>query len=47
MSRIFASRGHNTTLWPGFTCEFWRRTRHVDARNYKLTPQCYSVTYKR
>ena len=28
--------GKNTTLWPGFTFEFRRRTRHFDARNYIL-----------
>lgn len=30
------ARGKNTTLWPGFTFEFRRRTRHFDARNYTL-----------
>ena len=33
------ARGHNTTLWPGFTIEFRRRTRHFDARHYDLMPQ--------
>ena len=33
------ARGHNTTLWPGFTFEFRRRTRHFDIRNYTLIPQ--------
>jgi cation diffusion facilitator CzcD-associated flavoprotein CzcO len=33
------ARGHNTTIWPGFTFEFRRRTRHFDAQHYKLTPQ--------
>jgi len=33
------ARGHNTTLWPGFTFEFRRRTRHFDARHYNLMPQ--------
>jgi cation diffusion facilitator CzcD-associated flavoprotein CzcO len=33
------ARGHNTTLWPGFTFEFRRRTRHFDSRNYNLIPQ--------
>ncbi len=27
----------NTTLWPGFTFEFWRRTRHFDPQHYKLS----------
>ncbi|MEO8972812.1 MAG: NAD(P)/FAD-dependent oxidoreductase [Ktedonobacteraceae bacterium] len=31
--------GHNTTLWPGFTFEFRRRTRHFDQQHYDLTPQ--------
>jgi cation diffusion facilitator CzcD-associated flavoprotein CzcO len=30
--------GRNTTLWPGFTWEFWLRTRHFDAAKYTLTP---------
>ncbi len=28
--------GRNTTLWPGFTFEFWRRTRHFDPQHYNL-----------
>ncbi len=31
-----ASR-HNSTLWPGFTWEYRRRTRRFDAANYRLT----------
>jgi cation diffusion facilitator CzcD-associated flavoprotein CzcO len=30
--------GHNTTLWPGFTFEFRRRTRHFDPQHYELIP---------
>lgn len=30
--------GHNTTLWPGFTFEFRRRTRHFDQKRYDLIP---------
>jgi cation diffusion facilitator CzcD-associated flavoprotein CzcO len=30
--------GRNTTLWPGFTWEYWLRTRRFDARHYLLTP---------
>ncbi len=30
---------HNTTIWPGFTFEFRRRTRHFDPQHYYLTPQ--------
>jgi cation diffusion facilitator CzcD-associated flavoprotein CzcO len=33
------ARGHNTTLWPGFTFEFRRRTRHFDPQHYDLIPQ--------
>ncbi len=32
------ARGHNTTLWPGFTFEFRRRTRRFDPHHYTLTP---------
>jgi cation diffusion facilitator CzcD-associated flavoprotein CzcO len=28
---------HNTTLWPGFTWEYRRRTRRFDVANYRLT----------
>ncbi|MFL5660392.1 MAG: 4-hydroxyacetophenone monooxygenase, partial [Ktedonobacteraceae bacterium] len=31
--------GRNTTLWPGFTFEFRRRTRHFDPQHYSLLPQ--------
>lgn len=31
--------GRNTTLWPGFTFEFRRRTRHFDVQHYDLIPQ--------
>ncbi len=33
------ARGHNTTLWPGFTFEFRRRIRHFDTQHYQLTAQ--------
>jgi len=32
------ARGRNTTLWPGFTFEFRRRTRHFDPQHYDLIP---------
>lgn len=32
-------RGHNTTLWPGFTFTFRNLTRHFKPEVYKLTPQ--------
>jgi hypothetical protein len=31
--------GRNTTLWPGFTFEFRRRTRHFDVQHYDLIPR--------
>ncbi len=33
------AKGRNTTLWPGFTWEFRRRTRHFDPAHYTLQPQ--------
>ncbi len=33
------ARGRNSTLWPGFTYEFRRKTRRFDAASYALTPQ--------
>jgi len=33
------ARGHNTTLWPGFTFEFRYRTRRFDPQHYILTSQ--------
>ncbi|GAC1358474.1 MAG: NAD(P)/FAD-dependent oxidoreductase [Ktedonobacteraceae bacterium] len=30
------ARGHNTTLWPGFTFEFRYRTRHFDLQHYNV-----------
>ena len=33
------ANGNNTTLWPGFTFEFRRRTRHFDQQHYDLVPQ--------
>jgi cation diffusion facilitator CzcD-associated flavoprotein CzcO len=29
------SRGRNTTIWPGYTWDFRRRTRHFDRSNYE------------
>ncbi len=31
--------GKNTTLWPGFTFEFWLKTRRFDAHDYLLQPR--------
>jgi cation diffusion facilitator CzcD-associated flavoprotein CzcO len=28
--------GRNPTLWPSFTFDYWRQTRHVDVRDYRL-----------
>lgn len=33
------ANGRNTTLWPGFTFEFWHRTRHFDPQHYDVIPQ--------
>ncbi len=30
------ARGHNTTIWPGFSLEFRLRTRHFDPQSYIL-----------
>jgi cation diffusion facilitator CzcD-associated flavoprotein CzcO len=32
------ARGRNTTLWPGFTFEFRRRTRRFDPQHYDVLP---------
>lgn len=37
------ARGHNTTIWPGFTWEYRARTRHFDPADYHLTPQMARV----
>lgn len=37
------AKGHNTTLWPGFTFEYRRRTRRFDPQHYNLIPQQASV----
>ncbi|HXR66541.1 MAG TPA: NAD(P)/FAD-dependent oxidoreductase [Ktedonobacteraceae bacterium] len=36
-SWYLASGGRNTTLWPGFTFEFRRRTRHFDRQSYQAS----------
>ena len=33
------AKGHNTTLWPGFTFEFRYRTRRFDPQHYNLIPR--------
>ncbi|MEO8955404.1 MAG: flavin-containing monooxygenase [Ktedonobacteraceae bacterium] len=33
------ANGRNTTLWPGFTFEFWHRTRHFDPQHYDVISQ--------
>jgi cation diffusion facilitator CzcD-associated flavoprotein CzcO len=35
--------GKNTTLWPGFTFEFRRRTRHFDTRSYRLVEKSGAI----
>ena len=32
------SAGRNSALWPGFTVDYWRRTRRVDLDDYTMTP---------
>ncbi len=39
--------GKNTTIWPGFTFEFWQRTRHFDPQHYDLIPQRASTLAKK
>jgi len=41
------ANGHNTTLWPGFTFEYRRRTRHFDLRNYTLIHQNIAAPNKK
>ena len=41
------ANGHNTTLWPGFTFEFRRRTRHFDPQHYNLLPRQASADAKK
>lgn len=38
------ANGRNTTIWPGFTFDFRRRTRHFDAQRYALAPQTSRAT---
>ena len=37
------ARGRNSTLWPGFTFDFRRRTHRFDATHYQLTKQGVAV----
>lgn len=37
MSWYLDARGRNTTLWPGFTWDYRRRTRRFDPANYETT----------
>ena len=39
------ARGHNTTLWPGFSIEFWYKTRHFDPQHYSIIPQRTDETH--
>ncbi|HEX7733764.1 MAG TPA: NAD(P)/FAD-dependent oxidoreductase [Ktedonobacteraceae bacterium] len=36
-SWYLTASGRNTTLWPGFTFEFRRRTRHFDSQSYQTS----------
>ena len=38
------ANGRNTTIWPGFTFDFRRRTRHFDAQRYALVPHTSCAT---
>ena len=38
--------GHNTTLWPGFTFEFRRRTRHFDLQRYDFRKTSQGSTHR-
>jgi cation diffusion facilitator CzcD-associated flavoprotein CzcO len=40
------ANGRNTTLWPGFTFDFWKQMRHFDAQNYHLYPASTEGTDK-
>jgi hypothetical protein len=31
-------RGKNFTLWPGFTVEYWLRTRRMNPRDFRFVP---------
>jgi cyclohexanone monooxygenase len=37
-------KGRNATLWPGFTFQFRRRTKHFDLASYETTPARTPVT---
>ena len=37
MSWYLDARGHNTTLWPGFTFDYRRRTRRFDPQSYEVS----------
>ncbi|MDQ3037418.1 MAG: NAD(P)/FAD-dependent oxidoreductase [Myxococcota bacterium] len=35
---LAAAGGRNSLTWPGFTFDYWRRTRRVELADYTLTP---------
>ena len=39
--------GKNTTLWPGFTFEFWQRLRRFDASSYELVAESEKAQWLR
>jgi hypothetical protein len=41
------ANGRNTTVWPGFTFEFRRRTRHFDPQSYDLLPREASARFEK
>jgi cation diffusion facilitator CzcD-associated flavoprotein CzcO len=34
----YAPGGHNAAIWPGYTVDYWRRTRRLDLDDYRTEP---------
>jgi cation diffusion facilitator CzcD-associated flavoprotein CzcO len=43
-SSWYMAPGGEVLLWPGFTFDYWRRTRRVDLRNYEVRALARSAT---
>ena len=43
-SWYFDRNGRNTIMWPGFTFEYRRRTKHFDAAAYRLAPRAAATS---
>jgi hypothetical protein len=41
------ANGRNSSLWPGFTFEFWARTRRLDPDNYLFGGEAQSEAVRR